>query len=88
LDQAPQLFSEQAVRRNLIIISDFQESDWQTAYSESGNQGIMHQLIKVGDPDGVGGKRPNNLSVLEGRAGSCRSRQDKSMGSDFETGMM
>jgi hypothetical protein len=28
----------------------------------------MHQLIKVGDPDGVGGKRPNNLSVLEGRA--------------------
>ena len=68
LDQAPKLFSEQAVRRNLVIISDFQESDWQTAYSESGNQGIVHQLIKVGDPDGVGGKRPNNLSVLEGRA--------------------
>ena len=68
LDQTPKLFSEQAVRRKMVIISDFQESDWQTAYSESGNPSILHQLIKVGDADGGGGKRPNNLSVLEGRA--------------------
>ncbi len=68
LDQAPKLFSEQAFRRKLVIISDFQESDWQTAYSDLATYGIFSKLIKVGSQKGTGGKRKNNLSVLEGRA--------------------
>ena len=48
LDQASNMYSANAIERKLIIISDFQESDWQTAYSDLKNSGISYQLFKVG----------------------------------------
>lgn len=68
LDQASNMFSANAVERKLIILSDFQESDWQTAYSDLKDSGISYQLIKVGKQNAVTGKRINNLSIVEVRA--------------------
>ena len=68
LDQTPAMFSEKAKERKLYILSDFQESDWQTAYTDLQNSGITYELIKVGGESEIEGKRQNNLSVLEARA--------------------
>ncbi|MDG1325768.1 MAG: BatA domain-containing protein [Opitutales bacterium] len=68
LDQMPNMFSEKATARKLFILSDFQESDWQTAYTDLQNSGINYELIKVGETSNIEGKRQNNLSVLEARA--------------------
>ncbi len=68
LDQVPNMFSEKANERKLIVLSDFQESDWQTAYSDLKDYGIAYELIKVGKDSEISGKRLNNLSVLEVRA--------------------
>ena len=37
------------------ILSDFQESDWQTAYSDLQNSGITYELIKVGGKSEIAG---------------------------------
>jgi len=42
LDQTPAMFSEKAKERKLYILSDFQESDWQTAYTDLQNSGVMN----------------------------------------------
>jgi hypothetical protein len=67
LDRAPALFSPSATEKKLVIISDFQQSDWQSAYRDLQRSGITIDLRRVGgeaDQD----KRSNNLSVAEARA--------------------
>ena len=68
LDRVSNMFSENATSRKLIIISDFQQSDWQTAYSNLKELGISFELVKVGQKDVTENRRGNNVSVMEARA--------------------
>ena len=68
LDRVSNMFSENATSRKLIIISDFQQSDWQTAYSNLEELGISFELVKVGQKVGTESRRGNNISVMEARA--------------------
>ncbi len=68
LDQVPSMFSKNVTGRKLIIISDFQKSDWQTAYSNLVESGISYKLVKVGQKNGLKGRRFNNVSVMDARA--------------------
>lgn len=68
LDRLPNTFSEKATRRKLFIISDFQQSDWQTAYRDLYESEIEFKLVKVGQTTEIEGLRQNNLSVMEVRA--------------------
>ena len=68
LDRVSNMFSENATSRKLIIISDFQQSDWQTAYSNLEELGISFELVKVGQKDETESRRGNNVSVMEARA--------------------
>ena len=68
LDRVPKMFSENATTKKLILISDFQKSDWQTAYLDMSKFGISCELFKVGKGTGVDQVRGNNLSIVEARA--------------------
>jgi len=68
LDRLPNIFSDKATRRKLFIISDFQQSDWQTAYRDLHESEIEFKLVKVGQTTEIEGLRQNNLSVMEVRA--------------------
>ena len=68
LDRVSNMFSENATSRKLIIISDFQQSDWQTAYSNLEELGISFELVKVGQKGETESRRGNNVSVMEARA--------------------
>lgn len=68
LDRLPNIFSDKATRRKLFIISDFQQSDWQTAYRDLHESEIEFELVKVGQTSEIEGLRQNNLSVMEVRA--------------------
>ena len=68
LDRVSNMFSENATSRKLIIISDFQQSDWQTAYSNLEELGISFELVKVGQKGETESRRGNNVSVVEARA--------------------
>ena len=68
LDRAPALFSPAATEKKLVIISDFQQSDWQSAYRDLPRSGITLDLRRVGGLETDQLKRSNNLSVVEARA--------------------
>ena len=68
LDRLSNAFSDKATRRKLFIISDFQQSDWQTAYRDLHESKIEFKLVKVGQSSDSEGLRQNNLSVMEVRA--------------------
>jgi hypothetical protein len=67
LDRATGLFSPSATEKKLVIISDFQQSDWQTAFRDLPEFGVKVDLRKVGSDEGQG-RRTGNLSVVEARA--------------------
>ena len=67
LDRAPALFSPAATEKTLVVISDFQQSDWQSAYRDLQRSGITIDLRRVGGSTDQS-KRSNNLSVVESRA--------------------
>ena len=68
LDRVSSMFTENATSRKLIIISDFQKSDWQTAYTNLHELGISYELVKVGQANATEGRRANNISIMEARA--------------------
>ena len=68
LDRVSNMFSENATSRKLIVISDFQKSDWQTSYSNLKELGISFELVKVGQGNTKESRRVNNVSVMEARA--------------------
>lgn len=68
LDQVSKMFTVNTTQKKLIIVSDFQRSDWQTAYHDMEKSGISYEIIQVGQKNLVDGKRKNNLSILEARA--------------------
>ena len=65
LDRVSTLFAQNATSRKLVIISDFQKSDWQTANKDLKESGISFELIKVGKENEAEGRRFNNVSVME-----------------------
>jgi hypothetical protein len=67
LDRATGLFSSSATEKKLVVISDFQQSDWQTAFRNLPELGVKVDLRRVGTGEGQG-KRSGNLSVVEARA--------------------
>ncbi|MBT5716427.1 MAG: hypothetical protein HOI70_05910 [Opitutae bacterium] len=68
LDRVSSMFTENATSRKLIILSDFQQSDWQTAYTNLDELGISYELVKVGQTNAMEGRRANNISIMEARA--------------------
>jgi len=68
IDRAVKLFSLGAKERNLVVLSDFQRSDWQTTYRRLDEEGISVDLRSVGHSRKVGGKREGNLSLAEAKA--------------------
>ena len=67
LDRAPGLFSPSATEKKLVILSDFQQSDWQTAFRDLSEIGVEVDLRRVGSEQ-VQRRRSGNLSVVEARA--------------------
>ena len=67
LDRAPGLFSPSATEKKLVIVSDFQQSDWQTAFRDLPETGVEVDLRGVGAEKGQL-KRSDNVSVVEARA--------------------
>ncbi len=68
IDRAAKLFSSGAKERNLVVLSDFQRSDWQATYRRLDEEGITVDLRPVGHSRKVGGKREGNLSLAEAKA--------------------
>lgn len=68
MDAVVAMFSEQTVSRKLVIVSDFQQPDWQTTYSDLAQAGINYELLEVGQKTVKEGRRQNNLSIVEARA--------------------
>jgi hypothetical protein len=58
INEAISLFSPEGASQKLIIISDFQSSDWQLASAQLDSLGIALKLIPVGQ------KRGGNISIL------------------------
>ncbi|MBP51873.1 MAG: hypothetical protein CMI27_01880 [Opitutae bacterium] len=67
LERAPSLFSRNASRKKLVIISDFQRGDWQSAFRDLSALGVDFKMLGVGKGDKMGG-RSANRSVVEARA--------------------
>ena len=67
LDRLPELFSEGALSRKIVIISDFQNSDWQAAYRDLASEGIDFELLQVGAGEEIGG-RSGNQGIVEAKA--------------------
>lgn len=65
MDRATALFSPSAPEKKLVVISDFQQSDWQTVYHDLSSAGVSAEIRRVGEGQG---KRSGNLSVVEARA--------------------
>ena len=68
LDRVSKMFSENATGKKLIVLSDFQKSDWQTAFLDMKEIGIACELVKVGDISNDEEFRSNNISIVEARA--------------------
>ena len=68
LDKVSKMFTASTKHKKLIIVSDFQRSDWQTAYHDMEKSGISYEIVQVGQKTLVDGRRKNNLSILEARA--------------------
>ena len=67
LERVSSLFSDAAVSRRLVVVSDFQQSDWQTAWRDFSQSGIECEWIQVGQGDSEKG-REGNRAVVEARA--------------------
>ncbi len=67
LDGLDEVFDPGAKDKKLIIVSDFQASDWQSAYRDLGTCGVEYQLLRVGENLANDG-RSQNQSIVEARA--------------------
>ena len=67
LERVTSLFSDAAASRRLVVVSDFQQSDWQTAWRDFSQSGIECEWIQVGRGDSEKG-REGNRAVVEARA--------------------
>tara|TARA_E500000178_G_scaffold348399_1_gene403438 strand:- start:96 stop:2093 length:1998 start_codon:yes stop_codon:yes gene_type:complete len=67
LERVTSLFSDAAASRRLVVVSDFQQSDWQTAWRDFSQSGIECEWIQVGQGDSEKG-REGNRGVVEARA--------------------
>ena len=67
LERVSSLFSDAAVSKRLVVVSDFQQSDWQTAWRDFSQSGIECEWIQVGQGDSEKG-REGNRAVVEARA--------------------
>jgi len=67
LDRLPEVFSEAAQSKKVVILSDFQGSDWQSAYRDLAADGISFELVPVGMNEKDGG-RSQNQSIIEAKA--------------------
>ncbi len=67
LERVSSLFSDAAASRRLVVVSDFQQSDWQTAWRDFSQSGIECEWIQVGQGDSEKG-REGNRGVVEARA--------------------
>ena len=67
LERVTSLFSDAAASRRLVVVSDFQQSDWQTAWRDFSQSGIECEWIQVGQGDSDKG-RDGNRAVVEARA--------------------
>lgn len=68
LDRAVRMFSPGEGVKRLVLLSDFQRSDWQTAYRRLDEAGVNVDLRPVGHSRKIGGKREGNLSLAQVRA--------------------
>ena len=68
LDRVEKMFSNKATSRKLIVISDFQQSDWQTTEMNFYDSDISYELIKVGQRNFRDGRRQDNVSIVEAKA--------------------
>ena len=60
------LFGENTPQKKLVIISDFQRSDWQSVDFDLSNKGIVTEMIKVGaENDEI--SRSDNRSIVESK---------------------
>ena len=69
ITEAFSLFSPEATSQKLIIVSDFQTSDWQLATAQLDSLGISLRLIPVGQ------QRNGNLSILGVRTSPAADEQ-------------
>ena len=67
LDRVPELFSEGALSKKVVIISDFQSSDWQAVYRDLISDGVNFELLQVGAGEEIGG-RTKNQGIVEAKA--------------------
>ena len=67
LERVSSLFSDSAASKRLVVVSDFQQSDWQTAWRDFSQSGIECEWIQVGQGDSEKG-REGNRAVVEARA--------------------
>ena len=67
LERVSSLFSDSAASKRLVVVSDFQQSDWQTAWRDFSQSGIEFEWIQVGQGDSEKA-REGNRAVVEVRA--------------------
>ena len=68
LDRASSLFTASSTEKKLVVISDFQQSDWQSAYRDLRSLEIDVELRGVGVESEESSRRKGNLSLVEARA--------------------
>ena len=67
LERVTGLFGSSAASKRLVVVSDFQQSDWQTAWRDFSQTGIELEWIRVGRGDAEIG-REGNRAIVEARA--------------------
>ena len=76
--------SEKVFRRcegkAINYLSDFQSSDWQSAYRDLAVDGIEFELIKVGMNEESGG-RYDNQAIIEAKSCASRYQSNSNLGS-------
>ena len=65
-DRVGRLFGENTPQKKLLVISDFQRSDWQSVDFDLGNKGIETEMIQVGAQNKKT-SRSDNRSIVESK---------------------
>ena len=66
VDRVVRLFGENTLQKKLVVISDFQRSDWQSVDFDLGNKGIETEMIQVGAKN-LETIRSDNRSIVESK---------------------
>ena len=65
LQTVPELLGVSTGDREVVLISDFQQSDWQRVYGRLGSQGFTIKALPVGHGSMVGNMRLGNRAIVE-----------------------